>query len=101
MSCEFQTHTSPLLPLPHLQQLERLAEVDERFTVRHVLSQPPPGWTGGSGRLDVGELQRLVPAGGGGEGLKIFVCGRPSFTQAAVRMLASLGCEGECVHAFL
>jgi ring-1,2-phenylacetyl-CoA epoxidase subunit PaaE len=39
-----------------------VAEHAPRFVVRHVLEQPPAGWTGGTGRLDAAALARELDA---------------------------------------
>ena len=57
-----------------------------RFRVRHVLEQPPPGWTGGTGRLDGAALARELDALGEPDlpGAEYFLCG-PAPMMAAAR----------------
>jgi ferredoxin-NADP reductase len=57
-----------------------------RFRVRHVLEQPPPGWTGGTGRLDGAALARELDALDDPDlpGAEYFLCG-PAPMMAANR----------------
>jgi ferredoxin-NADP reductase len=57
-----------------------------RLRVRHVLEEPPPGWTGGTGRLDGAALARELDALGEPDlpGAEYFLCG-PAPMMAAAR----------------
>ena len=71
-----------------------------RLVLRHVLSEPPPGWTGGTGLLDAAttarELAPLLPA----DGLTtdFFVCGPEPMMAAARTALAELGVPPAHIH---
>lgn len=71
-----------------------------RFTLRHVLSEPPPGWSGGTGLLDAAttarELAALLPA----DDLptNFFVCGPEPMMAAARSALAELGVPPARIH---
>ena len=60
-------------------------------TVHHVLSQPPQGWAGPSGRLDAAMLRTLLPSPGGR--IAAFVCGPPAFSHHAAAALRQVGHE--------
>jgi ring-1,2-phenylacetyl-CoA epoxidase subunit PaaE len=62
------------------------AEVSNRFRVRHVLEQPPPGWTGGTGRLDGTAVASELDALGDADlpSADYFLCG-PAPMMAAAR----------------
>jgi ferredoxin-NADP reductase len=62
------------------------AHVPNRFRVRHVLEQPPPGWIGGTGRLDGPALERELDALADPDllGAEYFLCG-PAPMMAAAR----------------
>jgi ring-1,2-phenylacetyl-CoA epoxidase subunit PaaE len=57
-----------------------------RFRVRHVLEEPPPGWTGGAGRLDGPALARELDALDDPDltAAEYFLCG-PAPMMAAAR----------------
>lgn len=72
------------------EELARLAaEHGERLRVRHVLSDPPEGWSGGRGLLtpDISrtELTPLLPAD------EVFLCGPQPMMEAVRAALAGLG----------
>jgi ring-1,2-phenylacetyl-CoA epoxidase subunit PaaE len=81
------------------EALEQLCiEHGERFRLRHVLQNPPHGWSGGRGLLDEGtvrrELERLAPAAGA----HYFVCGPEPMLHGARRALDALGIETGRIH---
>jgi predicted ferric reductase len=65
--------------------------------VIHVLSDPPAGWTGESGRLGAELLERALPP----DALERnhFVCGPPAMVDFVVAELARLGVDAGSVHA--
>ncbi|KAI8467519.1 MAG: hypothetical protein J3K34DRAFT_34273 [Monoraphidium minutum] len=65
------------------RELDALAAAHpDRFHVRYVLEQPPPGWTGSSGRVTTDMLaQHLLPPGP--ESLAL-MCGPPPMLELAV-----------------
>ncbi|GBF96264.1 nitrate reductase [Raphidocelis subcapitata] len=76
------------------RELDALAAAHpDRLYVRYVLEQPPPGWTGSSGRVTLDLLaQHLLPAGP--ESLAL-MCGPPAMLERAVLPgLAALGYKG-------
>lgn len=62
---------------------EELDLLQERLELQlvHILSRPPEGWTGETGRLDAETLQRLLPPDASER--NILVCGGPGFTETA------------------
>jgi predicted ferric reductase len=62
----------------------------------HVLSQPPAGWDGSSGRLDTELLQRLC---GGLSGKTFFICCPPIMAAGLIRGLKGAGVGGERIQA--
>ena len=67
-----------------------------RLAVRHVLADPPPGWTEGAGMLDEEIATRELAGLAGADGY--YVCG-PAPMMAAVRAaLRGLGVGDDCIH---
>jgi predicted ferric reductase len=78
------------------EELERLRQrIDLR--VVHVLTEPPPGWQGETGLIDVALLERHLPPDL--RGADVFLCGPPPMLAAAVAGLERLGVAPEHVHA--
>jgi predicted ferric reductase len=78
------------------EELERLRRrIDLR--VVHVLTEPPPGWQGETGLIDVALLERHLPPDL--RGADVFLCGPPPMLAAAVAGLERLGVAPEHVHA--
>jgi ferredoxin-NADP reductase len=77
------------------EELDGLADTLD-LDVFHVLSDPPRGWTGESGRADE-DLLRAVLARLPGEP-SVFVCGPPPLVDAVDAELRSLGVSGPRVH---
>jgi ferredoxin-NADP reductase len=80
------------------------AELDElaarhpgRFTLRHVLSEPPPGWQGSTGLLDADTLQRELDHLAPGAGALYYVCGPEPMMEAARATLIDRGVPGQQV----
>ena len=78
---------------------EELAELSERLDLRivHVLSQPPPHWTGERGRITPDLLQRHAP--NDLSHWDFFLCGAPAPVDAGIRALSQIGIPPEHVHA--
>jgi predicted ferric reductase len=71
------------------EELEALrARID--LTVIHILSEPPPGWTGAVGELKGAPLRAALPAQQRGEWL-YFVCGPTPMIDAVESELIELG----------
>jgi predicted ferric reductase len=83
----------------HVTFREELARLQQRLALRvvHVLSAPPPGWTGEAGLIDAELLARHLPARLCRS--DVFVCGPPPMIAAAVAGLKHLGVAPENVHA--
>ncbi|MGQ0479719.1 MAG: ferredoxin reductase family protein [Pseudonocardia sp.] len=94
---------------------DELAQLRERLrlSVVEVLSAPPPGWTGRTGRVDRTLLADVLPGcGGDGDGGEIgiggvvagrrkvdhFVCGPPAMVRDVVDALDELGVDPARVH---
>jgi predicted ferric reductase len=77
-------------------ELERLRQrIDLR--VVHVLTEPPPGWQGETGFIDVALLERHLPPDL--RGADVFLCGPPPMLATAIAGLERLGVAPEHVHA--
>ena len=74
------------------------AEYGERFTLRHVLQNPPPGWTGGAGLLDEATVRREVTALAPSPSARFFVCGPEPMLHGARNALLGLGISTERIH---
>lgn len=59
------------------------------FHCHHVLEQPPPGWSGSTGRMTSGMLQQHLPAPS--PDTCIFLCGPPPMVDSVETMLKDLG----------
>ena len=64
--------------------------MDLRLTVHHVLSEPPPGWSGDAGQLDEAMLQRRLEVPDRGRWL-YFVCGPTPMIDSVEGALGRLG----------
>ena len=62
----------------------------------HVLSQPPAGWDGPTGRLTTESLRSLC---GGFSGKTFFICCPPAMALALIRGLKGAGVGPERIHA--
>jgi len=67
-----------------------------RLDVVHVLTDPPAGWTGITGRLDTVTLSGILEAIPAGE--EFLVCGAPGMMQAVSDSLLSLGVDAARVR---
>jgi len=70
------------------EELRQLAERHERFTLTEVISRPPPGHSGYSGRLTRTMLQQIL----GEVGNRMFyLCGPTPFNDSCLALLRELG----------
>jgi ferredoxin-NADP reductase len=70
-----------------------------RFTVRHVLSDPPDGWTGGVGVLDAATVAgELAALGDLGPDALYFLCGPAAMMDAAREVLRARGVPPERIR---
>jgi predicted ferric reductase len=65
------------------------------LTVVHVFTDPPPGWSGETGRLDADRLARLCD---GVEGKAFYLCCPGPMTSALVRGLRRMGVSPRRIH---
>lgn len=73
-------------------ELVRLAAAHEgRLQVRHVLEDLPPGFTGEAGRLDRGNVARILGSLGVDDDTQLFVCGPEGMQGEVLAAVASLG----------
>ncbi|KAJ3167230.1 NADH-cytochrome b5 reductase [Geranomyces variabilis] len=71
-------------------ELETLAERHPgRFTLYHVLNNPPTGWTGGVGFVSKDMISERLPAPA--EDIKILLCGPPPMIKAMTNITDELG----------
>ena len=72
----------------YADELRELAAQHENFTLSEVISRPPAGYSGRSGRLNRAMLQELL----GDIGDKMFyICGPTPFNDSCVALLGELG----------
>jgi ferredoxin-NADP reductase len=71
-------------------ELDELGSRGASLEVVHTLTRAqPPGWTGRSGRIDLGLLREVAFAPS--ENPRVFVCGPTSFVEAVADSLVGLG----------
>ncbi|MDI1449913.1 ferredoxin--NADP reductase [Polyangium sp. 6x1] len=86
------------------EALESLAEAHaDRFTLRHVLSEPPAGFTGRTGLLDRDNVTRELDAIAASSGLDAdatayYVCGPEPMMAAAREALLARGVDPARIH---
>lgn len=71
------------------QEWERHVRQSPNFTCHHVLEEPPPEWSGGTGRITSNMLQQHLP--GPAPDTCIFLCGPPPMVDALEVTLKELG----------
>lgn len=71
------------------REWERALRDYPNFHCHHVLEQPPPGWSGSSGRLTRDILRRHLPAPDADT--RIFLCGPPPMVDSLEATLKELG----------
>jgi predicted ferric reductase len=75
-----------------IEELERRLDL----TVVHVLRHPPPDWTGETGYVDAGTLERHLPDGYAR--LQYFVCGTQEFMNEMEKAIVAVGVPFVNVH---
>jgi predicted ferric reductase len=77
---------------------EQLEQLQRRLNlcVVHVLTDPPPGWTGETGLIDDAVLARHLV--GDVAAADVFVCGPPPMLAAALTALRRLGLAHKHIH---
>ena len=80
---------------PFREELSALGPAEGLRIERTYTREPPPGWTGWTGRVDAGMLAALSP----GPGARCFVCGPTPFVEHATELLVSGGHDPRSVHA--
>jgi ferredoxin-NADP reductase len=74
------------------QELDQMAARNDGLTVVYTLTrQQPPGWTGGSRRIDRGMLASVGPSVMSNP--RIFICGPTNLVETAAQSLLELGYE--------
>lgn len=71
------------------QEWERHVRECPTFHCHHVLEQPPPGWSGGTGRITANMLQQHLPPPS--PDTCIFLCGPPPMVDTLEITLKELG----------
>jgi cytochrome-b5 reductase len=71
------------------QEWEDNTQQFPNFHCHHVLEQPPPGWSGGTGRITANMLQQHLPAPS--PDTCIFLCGPPPMVDSVETTLKDLG----------
>ncbi len=71
------------------EEWERDVRDYPNFHCRHVLEQPPPGWTGSVGRVTPGMLRQYLPPPS--DDTCVFLCGPPPMVDALETTLKELG----------
>ena len=77
------------------EELDDLAgRLDARIV--HTVSNPAPGWSGETGRVDVEMLRRHLPPGS--DRWQFFVCGPNAMMDAMEDALVAIGAATERIH---
>ena len=71
------------------QEWDRNVRQYQHFHCRHVLEQPPPGWSEGTGRITPDILRQHLPPPDAGS--CIFLCGPPAMVDSLETTLKELG----------
>jgi predicted ferric reductase len=79
---------------------DELARLAERLdlTVLEAVKEPPPGWTGAVGRVDLRLLHAVLPPPARRGALDYFVCGPPAFVEQVAADLSALGVPDHRLH---
>jgi predicted ferric reductase len=79
---------------------DELSELREQLPLRvvEVLSSPPPGWRGRTGRVDRALLSDVLPEGVGRRKVEYFICGPPGMVTGVIDALDALGVDPSRVH---
>jgi ferredoxin-NADP reductase len=79
------------------EELTDSARNDSRFTLRITLTRDvEPGWSGGTGRINLPTVQALLKDLGGDA--DTFVCGSSDFVEAAAALLLQAGQPGDAIR---
>jgi len=76
-------------------EFEALAAQHEELSALSVISRPPPGYTGASGRIDAALIADVV---GDVTGRSFFVCGPDGFIAHVVLQLLEMGVQGHQIR---
>lgn len=79
-------------------QLDELAEADDRFTVNYVLNNPPQGWQGGVGFVSKEMLTEWF--GKPSSDKFVMMCGPPPMNKAMKAILSNMGYSDAQVFKF-
>jgi len=71
------------------QEWDRNVQNYPNFRCHHVLEQPPPGWTGSTGRITPDLLRQYLPPPS--SDTSVFLCGPPPMVDALEATLKELG----------
>jgi cytochrome-b5 reductase len=71
------------------------ARAHANFRCHHVLSEPPAGWSQGTGRISEATLRQHLPPPGADT--VIFICGPPPMVDAIETTLTSIGHAGQAI----
>ena len=79
---------------------EELASLTHRLrlSVVEVLSDPPPGWRGRTGRVDLRLLDELLPRQVHTGRCDVYICGPPAMVEGVTEALHRLGVPESHVH---
>lgn len=69
-----------------------------RLNVVQVVSDPRPGWSGRTGRVDERLLRQLLPRRKSRQQIEVFICGPAPMVSGVLRALSSLGVPDRRVH---
>ena len=77
---------------------EEISGMEKRMNLRviHVLSEPSQGWTGESGYIDKGVIDRHLPRGGGD--FEYFICGPGPLLDLVEPILRKRGVPAAAIH---
>ncbi len=80
--------------------INELEDLQERLhlTVVPTLTQPHPGWTGTTGRIDARMLSTVLPGPFRRNQLDYFLCGSGSFVTGVAGALDEIGIPRQRVH---
>jgi predicted ferric reductase len=80
--------------------IDELADLQERLhlTVVPTLTQPHPGWTGPTGRIDATMLTTVLPGPFRRNQLDYFLCGSAPFVNGVATVLDEIGIPQQRVH---
>ncbi|MES1909019.1 MAG: hypothetical protein MHM6MM_001834 [Cercozoa sp. M6MM] len=79
-------------------ELEKMADDEERFSLYHVLNNPPAGWTQGEGFVNQEHIRANIPAPA--DDVLVLLCGPPPMIKAMKGHLEALGYDKSSVKAF-